>query len=103
MPQLVGSVDGIVFFYNWNKFFDDIMMKRALKGISQLHHFWFSAARHGIVYIKESSSTAEWEITSVRDDSWQPSPNELPPGVTPNGLSEECNQYLYEKIRVLPR
>ena len=99
VPQLVGSLDGTVFvpMYNWSEFFDDIVMKSALKGISWLHQFWFSAARHGIVYVKESSSAAEREITLVCDDSWQPSPNELPPVVTPNGLSAERKQYIYEK------
>ena len=75
------------------------MMNSALKGMSWLHQFQFSAARHGIVYVKESSSTAEQEITLVRDDSWQPSPDELPPIVTPSDLSAEHKQYLYEKIR----
>ena len=59
----------------------------------------FQQLRHGIVYIKESSSTAEREITLVRDDLWQPPPDELPPTVTPSGLSAERKQYLYEKIR----
>ena len=101
VPQLVGSLDGTVFVptYNWSEFFDNIMMKSALKGISRLHQFRFSAARHGKVYVKESSSAAEREITLVCDDSWQPSPDELPPFVTPNGLSAERQQYLFEKIR----
>ena len=70
VPQLVGSLDGTVFVptYNWSEVFDNIM-KSALKGISRLHQFRFSAARHGKVYVKESSSAAEWEITLVRDDS----------------------------------
>ena len=101
VPQLVGSLDGTVLVptYNWSEFFDNIMIKSALKGISRLHQFRFSVTRHGIVYVKESSSAAEREITLVCDDSWQPSPDELPPVVTPNGLSAERQQYLYEKIR----
>ena len=101
VPQLVGNLDGTVFVptYNWSEFFDNIMMKSPLKGISRLHQFQFSAARHGKVHVKESSSAAEREITLVRDDLWQPSPDELPPVVTPNGLSAERQQYLFEKIR----
>ena len=101
MQQLVGSLDGTVFVptYNWIEFFDNIMMNSALKGISQLHQFQFSAARHGRVYVKESSSAAEPDITLVCDDLWQPSPDELLPVVTPNGLSAERQQYLYERIR----
>ena len=43
VPQPVGSLDGTVFVptHNWSEFFDDIMMKSALKGISWLHQFWF--------------------------------------------------------------
>ena len=52
-----------------------------------------------MVYIKESSSAAEREIQLVCDTTWQPSPDELPEVVQPNGLSAECKQYLYEKIR----
>ena len=98
MPQLIGSLDGTVFVptYNWIEFFDDIIMKSGLKGISRLHQFRFSTARHGIVCVKELSSAAERETTLVRDDSWQSSPVELPPVVTPNGLSAEHQQYLYE-------
>lgn len=64
-----------------------------------MHQFRFVAARHGMVYIKKPSSAAEWEITLVHDDSWQTPPDELPPVITPNGLSTECEQYLNEKIR----
>ena len=45
VPQLVGSLDGTVFVptYNWSEFFDNIMMKSALKGITRLYQFQFSA------------------------------------------------------------
>ena len=41
VPQLVGSLDGTVFVptYNWSEFFNDTMVKTALKGISRLHQF----------------------------------------------------------------
>ena len=75
------------------------MVKTALKGISRLHQFRFSAAKRGIVTVKESSTATKREITLVRGDSWQPYPHQLPAVVTPNGLSSERKQYLYEKIR----
>ena len=101
VPQLVGSLDGTVFVptYNWSEFFDDTMMKTALKGISLLHQFRFSVAKRGVVFVKELSTATEREIRLVRDDSWKPSPHELPVVVVPNGLSAERKQYLYDKIR----
>ena len=101
VPQLVGSLDGTVFVptYNWSEFFDDTMMKTALKGISRLHQFRFSVAKRGVVFVKELSTATEREIRLVRDDSWKPSPHELPVVVIPNGLSAERKQYLYDKIR----
>ena len=75
------------------------MMKTALKGISRLHQFRFSVAKHGVVFVKELSTATEREIRLVRDDSWKPSPHELPVVVIPNGLSAERKQYLYDKIR----
>ena len=37
VPQLVGSLDGTTFVptYNWSDFFEDIMKKTALRGISK--------------------------------------------------------------------
>ena len=71
VPQLVGSLDGTVFVptYNWSEFFDDTMMKTALKGISWLHQFRFSVAKRGVVFVKELSTATEREIRLVRDDS----------------------------------
>ena len=75
------------------------MMKSALKGMSWLHQFHFSAARHGIVYVKESSSTAEREITLVRDDSWQPSPDELLQLLHPVASQQNVNSTYMKKLR----
>lgn len=101
VSQLVGSLDGTTFVptYYWSDFFEGIMKKTALKGISKLQHFRFSTAKPGMVYVKESSSAVEREIQLVRNTTWQPSPHELPEVVQPNGLSAERKQYLYEKIR----
>ena len=59
--QLIGSLDGTIFVptYNWSDFFEDIMKKTALRGISKLQHFRFTAAKLGMVYVNESSSAAE--------------------------------------------
>ena len=44
VAQLVGTQNGevIVPMYDWGKFFEDKTVKTALKGITQMHHFWFS-------------------------------------------------------------
>ena len=56
--QLVGSLDGTAFgsMYNWSEFFNDKMIKKALKGITQMHHFKFHSSSPGTVFVKTSSS-----------------------------------------------
>ena len=47
--QLVGSQDGttIVPMYNWSDYFEEKIVKTALKGITQMHHFRFLSSRPG--------------------------------------------------------
>ena len=103
VPQLVGSLDGQTFVptYNWSENFEDKTIKTALRGISQLHHFHFLADHPGKVFVKtsSSSSSSERQVTLLKDTTWKPAANELPPLVKPNGLSAERQLYLYEKIR----
>lgn len=63
-PQLVGTHDGTILvpFYNWSEFFDSHMAQTALKGISQMHHFRFSAFNPGVVFVKNSCTfTPQWQ------------------------------------------
>ena len=100
--QVVGHLDGtsVVPFYDWSTFFDnDRVIKTALKGISQMHHFRFTADRPGCVFVKDSSDGTERRINLLKDKSWRPSAADLPEIITPPGLSLERQWYLYNKIR----
>jgi len=98
-PQVVGSYDGTssVSFYNWTSLFDS--KTTALKGITKLHHFRFTAEHPGLVFVKAFSDTAEKEINLLSDKSWKPSQHQLPTVIRPPGLSLERQWYLYNKIR----
>ena len=100
VPQLVGTLDGTVFAptYNWSEFFENHTIKTALKGISKMHHFEFTARKPGMVLVKESSDGVERSIRLFKDTSWKPSAEQLPSLVVPNGLSIERQWYLFDKI-----
>ena len=38
--------------FNWSEFFEDFTIQTALKGISRMHHFRFTAADLGMVFVK---------------------------------------------------
>ena len=101
VPQLVGTLDGTIHVptYNWSEFFEDHVKKTALKGISKYQHFRFSRSAPGAVFVKNSSDGVEKKIMLLKDETWRPSPNDLPEIIVPNGLSPERQLYLYEKIR----
>ena len=89
---VVRHLDGtsVVPFYDWSTFFDNNrVIKTALKGISQMHHFRFTADRRGCVILKESSNGTERQINLLKDKSWRPSAADLPETITPPGLSLE--------------
>ena len=99
--QVVGHLGGtsVVPFYDWSTFFDnDKVVKTALKGISQTHHFRFTVDKPGCVFVKDSSEGREQKINVLKDKSWRPSAADLPETITP-GLSLEREWYLYNKIR----
>ena len=101
VPQLVGTLDGtcLVPIYDWVGFFDKYSNKNALKGIKNMHHFRFDSESPGVVFVRNSSSDAERSIQLFKDQSWSPSPHELPQKIVPPGLSLEREWYLYDKIR----
>ena len=59
-------------------FFEDHMIKTALKGISQLHYFQFTATHPGTVFIKTSSDGIEHSIQLLKDPTWKPTATHLP-------------------------
>ena len=99
-PQLVGTHDGTILvpFYNWSEFFDSHMAQTALKGISQMHHFRFSAFNPGVVFVKNSCNDTEREIQLLKTP-WQPTLANMPNIIPPPGLTLERQWYLFNKIR----
>jgi len=85
--------------YNWSKRFDEHTIKTSLKGITSMHHFHFTAAHSGKVFVKNDINDIERCITLCKDSSWAPRPTDLSKHIEPPGLSLECQWYLYDKIR----
>ena len=69
--QVMVHLDGtsVVPLYDWSTFFDDRVIKTALKGISQMHHFRFTADRPGCVFVKDGSEGTERKINLLKDKS----------------------------------
>ena len=74
------------------------MAQTALKGISQMHHFRFSASNPGVVYVKISCNDTEKEIKLLKTP-WQPTLANMPNIIPPPGLTLERQWYLFNKIR----
>ncbi|RUS75815.1 hypothetical protein EGW08_016407 [Elysia chlorotica] len=96
IPQLVGNENGDVFVptYDWKSFLPQFFKK--VVGIKKLHHFYFHKDSLGIVTLKESSDSEEQFQNLFLA---QPSPDQLPPLVKPDGLSAQRQWYLYNEIR----
>ena len=96
--QLVGSQTGemIVPVRDWASFLAPHFRK--LTGIKKFHHFHFSTSFPGVVKLQQQSDSPE-ERSLLKDPNWKPVATDLPPIIQPTGLSFECKQYLFEKIR----
>ena len=99
VAQLVGSQQGdvIVPMYNWSSYFENITVKTALKGITQMHHFHFSRSHPGKVKVRNNTMDSWRTINLLKDPCWRPS--SLPEQLMPPGLSLEREWYLHDKIR----
>ncbi len=98
--KLIGNEDGEVYVptYNWLSFFVPEMKK--LPQIKVYHQFSFNSSQPGVVSCKEFSDSASIDIDIRKNKlSWYPVANDLPPVITPKGLSADRQWYLYEKIR----
>ncbi len=97
--QLVGTQDGsvVVPTRDWATFLGSHFKK--LAGIRKYQHFCFSANHPGYVFIKQYSDSPEVSVQLNRESSWRPSADDLPPTITPAGLSHERQEYLFQKIR----
>ena len=99
--QLVGTQDGEVLVptYDWAEFFDAPYRQSAIKGIKAMHHLIFTHTKPGRVIVKDSVTSPEREINLIQDKSWKPTTTDLPPIISPPGLSLKRQQYLFDKIR----
>ena len=64
-----------------------------------MHHFHFTRSHPGSVIIKNASDESETEIDLLKDVSWNPSKDDLPPVINPPGLPLKRQWYLYNKLR----
>ena len=100
--QLIGDYDGSIHvpMYNWAEFFEGHTVQTALKGISQMHHFRFTADHPGAVFVKNAcDDDKERKISLLKFTTWRPTPSTLPEQITPPGLSLERQWYLFNKMR----
>ena len=100
--QLVGEYDDTIHvpMYNWSDFFEGHTIQTAMKGISQMHHFRFSADHPGVVFVNNASDDLkERKINLLKSNTWRPTPTNVPERIIPTGLSLERQWYLYQKIR----
>ena len=98
--QLVAKQNGEVLVptYNWSEALQPHFKQTAFRGIKNYHHVCFDSRKPGKVYVKMYSDEPEKEIELLTDPNWRPSASNLPEVVTPVGLSNERQRYLFEKI-----
>ena len=82
--------------YNWLSFFAPQFKK--VPRIKQYHQFQITSTHPGVVVCKDFSDSPGTAITILKQP-WTPKSTELPPIVTPSGLSPEREWYLFDKIR----
>lgn len=79
-----GSV--IVPTYDWQEYFSQFCLK--VKGIKKLHHLRFSSSSRGCIFVKESAGSIEEKMYILKDRNWNPRADDLPPVLSPTGLSQ---------------
>lgn len=99
IAQLVGSQSGEVLVptYDWLSFFAASFRK--LSGIKKYHQFTFTNNYPGQVLLKEYSDSTNITHYELLKSDIPFTSGDLPPTITPQGLSDKRQWYLYEKIR----
>ncbi len=99
IAQPTGLEDGsvVVTTYDWQNYFSQFHTK--VKGIKKLHHLRFESASPGCIFVKERAGSTEVKRNILKNKSWKPTADQLPPVLPPSGLSLQRQWYLYEKIR----
>ena len=76
------------------------VLGRSVPQLKTFHHFLFAAEHPGVVMLKElSDSDCCNSFTMLVDAKWCPLARELPPVISPAGLSTAREWYLYTQIR----
>lgn len=97
--QLVGSQEGevLVPMYDWASYLGEYFRK--VPQMKSYHHFTFSHRTPGEVELKLFSDSTSTSFQILADKSWVPTTAELPPQISPSGLSNQRQWYLYNEIR----
>jgi len=88
----------IVPTYDWARFFEAPFKQAALRGIKSYHHFKFDTVHPGVVEVQEGADEMSKKLNLLTDPMLRPLSHDLPPIITPVGLSDERVAYLHDKI-----
>ena len=93
VAQLVGTQSGepVVPMYNWATFLEGHF--RTVPQLKRHQHFMFSSQHPGVVTMKQFSDSASTTFSMLVDHEWYPTALELPPVISPVGLS--CTRQWY--------
>ena len=98
--EVIGWEDGVPLIptFNWTNFFAGRMLK--IPGIKGYQHFHFGGDVDGKVECRVSwdSEPQKHPILSTRNP-WHPTVSDMPDIISPNGLDNKRQWYLFDKIR----
>ena len=97
--ELVGLHNGTVLVpcYDWTTSLGLYFKK--FPQIKSCYHFRFHKDHPGIVFCKEYWNSEVKAINILRNARVVPAGGELPPTISPSGMSKERAEYLYKEIR----
>ena len=85
------------YYYDWAQFLSSYY--NHIPHITSYHHFYFSKEYPKEVAVREFADKEEMKIPILKLDA-SINNSELPPTLSPSGLSEQRQQYLFDEIRV---
>ena len=85
------------YYYDWAQFLSSYY--NHISHITFYHHFYFSKEHPEEVAVCEFADKEEMKIPTLKPDA-SINNSELPPTLSPSGLSEQRQQYLFNEIRV---
>ena len=102
VAQVCHSCDPNFNWCEWDSFLIQYFKSHALKlGISTLYHFRFDKESPGSVFVRKyTSDESEKEISLQRRGiTWPPDENLAPTVLPPDGLSQDCRNYLIKSVK----